>query len=207
MSLTDILAAVYVILGILLLRHITGILPSLLNCLLRWKECLNLENSVRLSQDRNIFAAYLTVPFCLAVSEYRLYAPAFLDGMDEPAYTGCICAVFAGYLVLRAAPHIMIRKPKCGEKTFKSAGHVSFSFFCILVTVVLIEAGICSFTDVSADISRPLLLYTMLAVYLVSIFRKFQIFSNSCSFLSSFLYLCALEILPTGILVLSAVFL
>ena len=207
MSLTDILAAVYVILGILLLRHITGILPSLLNCLLRWKECLNLENSVRLSQDRNIFAAYLTVPFCLAVSEYRLYAPAFLDGMDEPAYTGCICAVFAGYLVLRAAPHIMIRKPKCGEKTFKSAGHVSFSFFCIMVTVVLIEAGICSFTDASAYISKPLQLYTMLAVYLVSIFRKFQIFSNSCSFLSSFLYLCASEILPTGTLALSAVFL
>ena len=207
MNPVEILAAVCVITGILLLRHIADILPSLAGCLLRWKECINLESSVKLSHDRNIFAAYLTVPFCLAVSEYRLYAPAFLDGMDEPAYTGCICAVFAGYLVLRAAPHIMIRNPKCGEKMFKSAGHVSFSFFCIMVTIILIEAGICSFTDVSADISRPLLLYTMLAVYLVSIFRKFQIFSNSCSFLSSFLYLCALEILPTGILVLSAVFL
>ena len=63
-----IIAAVCVIIGILLLGRIVNILPSLLGCLLRWKECLNLEDSVRLSSDRNVFAVFMAVPLCLVAA-------------------------------------------------------------------------------------------------------------------------------------------
>lgn len=204
---SGILAAVCVITGILLLGIIAGILPSLAACLFRWKECLNLENSMRLSRDRNIFAAYLTIPFCLVVAHYRMYAPSFLDGIHGFAYTGCIFAVFACYLLVRTAAYVLVRKPRGGEKIFKSARKVSWSYFCIIATAILISAGICSFSGLSIETSRTVLYYVLLVSYLFSIFRKFQIFKNTCSFLTSFLYLCALEILPAGILVLPAVFL
>ncbi len=207
MNPVEILAAVCVITGILLLRHIADILPSLAGCLLRWKECINLENSVKLSHDRNIFAAWLTVPFCLAISGSRLYNPSFLDGITGLAYSGCIFAVFACYLAARTIPFIVCRAPRGGEKMFNSARKMSWSFFCILATAVLISAGICSFSDISAEITKKVELYAIGAAYLISIFRKYQIFHNSCSFLTSILYLCGLEILPTAILILSAVFL
>ena len=207
MDIIGIIAGVWVIAGILLIGIIAGILPSLAGCLLRWKECLNLENSMKLSHDRNIFAIYMTVPFCLAISCYRLYDPEFLSHVQGLAYTGCIFGVFAGYLMARTVPYILVRKPKGGEKTFKFARRVSWSYFCIVAAAVLATAGICSFSKVSMETSRTVLYYVILSLYLLSVFRKFQIFNNSCSFLTSFLYLCALEILPAGILVLPAVFL
>ena len=62
MDIIDIVAAVSVIIGILLVRKISDILPLLPGCLLRWKECLTIENSVRLARERNIFAAFLARP-------------------------------------------------------------------------------------------------------------------------------------------------
>ena len=200
-----IIAAVCVIIGILLLGRIVNILPSLLGCLLRWKECLNLEDSVRLSSDRNVFAVFMAVPLCLVAARYRLYAPDFMTGGLSPeAYAACVAGVFILYCLLRLAMKGILRKPRMPEKIYKAACRSSLSFFCLSVTAVLIEAGICSFADVSADITRLVLLYSLLGVYLVAITRKFQIFRNYCSFLTAFLYLCVLEFLPTGILVISA---
>ena len=203
----DTIIALMAVIFILYIRNAVSILPMIAGCLLRWKECLNLENSMKLSHDRNIFAIYMTVPFCLAISCYRLYDPEFLSHVQGLAYTGCIFGVFAGYLMARTVPYILVRKPKGGEKTFKFARRVSWSYFCIMAAAVLATAGICSFSKVSMETSRTVLYYVILSLYLLSVFRKFQIFNNSCSFLTSFLYLCALEILPAGILVLPAVFL
>ena len=207
MQFTEILAAVCVVAGVLLLRLAANLLPSLLACVLWWKECLNLENSVRLSRDRNIFAAYLVLPFCLTVAENRLYCPDFLKNMESFPYFACICGIFGAYCLLRTAAAYIAPGGRIQEKTYKSALRSSYTFFCILVPVMLIASGICSFTDISETVTRSVTLYSALAVYALSIFRKFQIFHNSCSFFTAFLYLCVLEILPTGILVSSAVFL
>ncbi len=207
MELTRILAAVCVIAGILLLRPIVNVLPSLAGCLLRWKECLNMEDSMKLCRDRNVFAAFMTVPFLLVAAEYRLYNPDFLAGIDMPAYLGCICGVFLCYILIRLLAGVSVRKPKAGEKTFAAARKTSYSFFCIMAAAVLTAAGICSFSDISTEVTRHVLLYVLLVSYIIFIFRKFQIFRNCCSFLSSILYLCALEILPAAILIVPAVFL
>lgn len=207
MDYTGIISAVLVIAGILLVRNITNVLPSLFACLLRWKECLNLENSMRLAIDRNIFAVYMILPFCLTASGYRLYSPDFLSGLPPFTHFACICGIFAGFDLLRFLSTRLIRRPKVGEKTFRAAFRTSASFFCIMASIVLAASGICSFSGVSPDITRKILLYCILAVYLVFLFRKFQIFKNTCSFFTAFLYLCVLEILPGGALVLTAVFL
>ena len=207
MDIIDIVAAVSVIIGILLVRKISDILPLLPGCLLRWKECLTIENSVRLARERNIFAAFLALPFCALVSRYRLYCPELSAGMDGPAYFAFICAVTATYWLLRTVMRKTVRKTGSGEKLFRAGMKTFRSFCCLTVPTILAAAGICSFSDISDDVTRPLILYIMLGFYILAIFRELQIFSNCCSFLSSILYLCALEILPTGILLLPAVLL
>ena len=50
---------------LLLLRQLVGIVPSLLACVIRWKENVNLEASVKLSRDRDYMAFAMIAPFCL----------------------------------------------------------------------------------------------------------------------------------------------
>lgn len=207
MTFTGVVAAVCVISGILLLRLISNLLPSLCACLLRWKECINLENSVKLSSDRDIFAAYLIIPFCLAASEYRLYDPALIHGLGPAAHFASVLAAFIIYLALRRACAIFVRVPDSGQKRAAAIRKTAFSFFCIMATLLLSAIGICSLTGTSAETTRAVSLYVSAAAYLIYLLRKFQIFRNSCSFFKAFLYLCASEILPTGTLALSAVFL
>ena len=118
-----------------------------------------------------------------------------------------LCAVTAAYWLLRTVMRKTVRKTGSGEKLFRAGMKTFRSFCCLTVPTILAAAGICSFSDISDDVTRPLILYIMLGFYILAIFRELQIFSNCCSFLSSILYLCALEILPTGILLLPAVLL
>ena len=60
---------------LLLLRRLVGIMPSLLACVIRWKESVNLEASVKLSRDRDDMALAMIVPFCLVAFRFRLYSP------------------------------------------------------------------------------------------------------------------------------------
>ena len=67
---------------LLLLRQLVGIVPSLLACVIRWKENVNLEASVKLSRDRDYIALAMIAPFCLMAFRYRLYSPGFLEGLS-----------------------------------------------------------------------------------------------------------------------------
>ena len=53
--------------------------------------------------------------------------------------------------------------------------------------------------------AKNAILWISALTYLLHLVRKLQILSSSCSIFAGFLYLCALEILPTGVLVTSAV--
>ncbi len=48
------------------------------------------------------------------------------------------------------------------------------------------------------------MLWVSAFIYALYMLRKFQIFASGFSILTCFLYLCALEIIPTGLLVASA---
>ena len=54
------------------------------------------------------------------------------------------------------------------------------------------------------DLIRKILLYEMAVVFTLFMIRRTQILSNACNQFTAFLYLCGLEILPAGLLVVSA---
>ena len=78
----DILALIFVIITIILLRRLINIFPSLMACTIRWKESINLEASVKHSLDRDMLAAAMFIPFCLAVEKFDLYTPQFMENMS-----------------------------------------------------------------------------------------------------------------------------
>lgn len=201
----DTLALCSLFIVLLLLKRLVNVYPSLLACLLRSKECFNLEASVKLARDRNIVTAAMVVPFCLVVFRFRLYEPNFLTGLENNAVLGIYIVVFAAYVALRYATLMLFRPRRVPQKTYDTANKAAFSFFSVLTLSLLAIGGIMDLLNVDESAVRNAMLWLSGGIYLLFMLRKTQIFSTSCSIFASFLYLCALEMIPTGILVVSAV--
>ena len=201
----DILALVSLIAVLALLKRIVSIFPSLMACLVRWKENINLQLSLKTRTDRNLFAIALIIPFCLTAFRFRLYCPDFMDNLKEDTGIGITFGVFAAYIALRAACKYMFRLHKTSSSTYETANDSAWTYFIILSLLLMAAGSILTIAGVPLQHIRTAMFWISGAIYLIFIIRKTQIFLSSCSFLVSFLYLCALEILPTGVLIASAV--
>ena len=147
----------------------------------------------------------MIVPFCLLAFRYRLYSPGFVEPMSDNAVLGLYFAIFLAYLVVRIMVTMTFRPHKMPKKIFGTAVKTSYSFFIIWTLVLLATVAVMSVADASDVHIRNAMLWISATIYLLFLVRKFQIFISGCSFFTAFLYLCALEILPTGALVASAI--
>ena len=200
----NILATISLILVILNLRRLIGIFPSLMACLIRAKESINLEASAQLSRDRDLLATLMTIPFILIAWQFRLYDPAFIGNCNEYIGLGITAGVAAAYFMIRKLLEFFLRPSRSGDKNYKTACKTSRTFFALL-TILLIATGcLLSFIGLAPQDIRTAMLWISGAIYLMFIIRKTQILVSYTSFFAGFLYLCALEIIPTGALVASA---
>ncbi len=203
----NILALISTLIFLTLIRRLVNIFPTLFTCMVRWKENVNLEASVKNSYDRNIIAIGMVIPFILVAESFRLYEPSFMDGMDENLRIGVIAGVFMTYYLIRILASMMIQSGKTRRKTYGIAIKSAYTFFTILTLTLTILGGILSFIGTEVEAIRTAMLWISAFIYALFLLRKFQIFASGFSILTSFLYLCSLEILPTGLLVASAMIL
>lgn len=202
---TDILALVSVISVIIYLDRFASIFPSLMACMIRWKESLNLEASIKSGRERDLAALLMFIPFCLVVSAFRLYDPGFMSGMDETSRLAGTAAISVAYMLLRQVLTYVMRPQKMNPKVYRAAHKLFLSFFTILALFLLATAGVMSFADISPAVTRNAMLWVSASAYALFIIRKTQIFMSSCSLFTAFSYLCTLELIPTGTLVVSAI--
>ena len=200
----NILVLISFFICILPLRHFVGIFPSLMACLVRWKESINLDASVQLSRDRDVMAMAMAMPFCLTAARFSLYSPSWVAEYGADGRLCITIGTIIGYILLRKGLEHIFRPKKRNPKTYMTACKSSHTFFIILTLLLMAIGGIMSFANASAISIKNAMLWVSAAIYAIFLLRKTQIFTSSCSFFSAFLYLCALEILPTGALVASA---
>ena len=136
---------------------------------------------------------------------YKLYFPGFIEEMTDDSVLGIYFGVFAVYIFLRFLMTWLFRPQKLPKKTYVAADKASRSFFIVYTLMLLAMGGIFGLADVQDSVSRDAMLWVSAFMYLLFLLRKTQIFSTSCSVFAGFLYLCALEMIPTGILVVSAI--
>ena len=201
----NILALISVIIVITTLKKVVSIFPSLIACIIRWKESVNLEASVKLKRDRDIIAFTMIIPFCLTAARFRLYDPGFMKGLGDTAYLGAIIGTFAAYIIIRNILDAIFLPPRKRRKGEGIAIRCSYSFFIILTFLLLAAGSILTFANVGEETVRCTMLWISGLTYTLFTIRKTQIFINSGSFFAAFLYLCALEFLPTGLLIASGV--
>ena len=201
-----VLIIISVLLGLLFLSNFLNVFPYLLDNFTRARGSAALEGSVRVSRDRNIIALILIIPFILLVNRYRIYDPDFLAGRPDDIRMLIITGIFLCYLLLRRVLWFILQPHRYSDN-YPMARKVAYTFFILAGLVVLPTVGILSLFGVNDLTVRTVILAETGFLYLVFLVRKSQILSVVCGPFQVFLYLCALEVLPTGLLVASALFL
>ncbi len=200
----SILTIVFILVFLLNLRNFLDILPSIARCFTRWKENLNIDGSVQLARDRNIVAAILVVPFCLIVDRFGIWSPSLLE--DMPHWAGSLPVIGAAlaYILIRHILVLALRPKRSHEDSYLSMHRSSFTWFIILCIITFLSVAALSLSGSAPETIRRVFLIETAVIYLLFIFSKLQISLSFCNPLSTFLYLCTLEILPTGLLIASA---
>ncbi len=186
-------------------RTFVNMLPTLAGCFFRWKESLNIENSLMLNIGRNRLFLVLIIPFCLIVSGYRLYDPGAVSSLPQPFHFMAVTGAMLLYLALKDILSLALRSSRMNEKAYKAAVHTFRTFFVVVTSAMLVTAGALEIFSASGSLAKHVLIYETALIYTVCMVREAQIFKNTRSVFSAILYLCALEILPTGILVATAI--
>ena len=87
------------------------------------------------------------------------------------------------------------------------AYRVGHTYFILLMLLALTTVGVLYLVGVDEVMVKRFLLVEAGVAYLLYLLRKGQILSASCKPLTTFLYLCALELLPACLLAGSAMIL
>ena len=198
------LAVIFTILFLLSVRSFLKILPSLWDCVMRWKGSLDLEDSLQLSGSRDWIAIILFVPTCMLAYSNGLYRPDYIAELPPAAGLAACAGTMLAYILLRFFLNWQLEMGSYKTKTFSAANH-SFDNYLIILFIILFPAG-ALLNEVFGDkeLTRTVLLHIAAFTYILHIFRRGQIFASVCNPFTTFLYLCGLELLPTTVLVLSA---
>lgn len=198
------LALVSILFIIVILKRIADFLPTLVTCLLWWKENINIDVSLKTRRERDLIATAFILPFCLICTRVGLYSPDFMTGMTEPLRLGVTTGVFFCYLLVREGLSAGIRPKNISSAVWHAGTTVEYTFFIFLALVLLATSGLL-LTSLSVQAIKTAMFWLSGTIYALLLVRKVQIFASNSSFFTGILYLCALEILPTAILFVSAV--
>ena len=200
----NIIMVVFVALALLLLPSFFHLAPYLADAVFRARGSEALEFSVRVTRERNMFAYVLLIPAVLIMFRYNLYTASFMDSLQGGWRLLACAGVLLGYLLLRLVVYLILR-PRRGKDFFRLAHRAIYTFFILFMLAALPSIGIMTLFDANDVIIRNVLYALLAIVYFLFLIRKAQILSLSCGGFTTFLYLCALEIIPTAALIVSAV--
>ena len=195
------MAAVFII----FMKGILNVMPMVLGSLFRWKENLNIEDSVKMCRERNRFALILFPAFCVTTARYGVWSPSFIGDSGLLTSIPVTAAALVVFLLVRGLLIKIMRPSGMNGKTWKAANDALYTYFITSAILVLATAGAMSFAGCTDHAVKMAIVYECAAVWLVFLFRKMQIFKNSCSLFSAILYLCTLEILPMAVLTVPAI--
>lgn len=202
--LVNLLVVAFAVLAIAFLKRFLQVLPYMADSYLRVRGSAALEGSIRVSQDRNLVALVFTIPAVLLVYRYRLYDPSIIRDLDPNLRLAGVALALLAYVLVRQMIYLWVR-PRQRVDIFRQAHRVAYTYFIFLMLLVLITVGILEIAGLESAIVRYVLYAEIGLVFILLLHRTSQILSLSCNHLRTFLYLCALEILPAVLLVVSAV--
>lgn len=187
------------------LRNIFNILPILLGSLSNRNISLNVEHIRNNYHNRNVTAYIMIIPTGMLAGRIGLLQPTLLK--DVPL--GWMILITVGFLLL----YFLLRKTsllfhipnRISSDAWKVVQNGWMNYF-IIGSFLSCLAGFPLVLFGVPERTASIVFLTIFGVlYIINFVRNTQIISRSCSIMATILYLCALEIIPTGALVLLGV--
>lgn len=196
-----------VILLLVHLRDVIRLAPSLLYALDRKRGGESLEYNVSTARMRNTVALIFVLPFCLLADRYAIRHPAFWS-LVMPAWSfAAVLGVMLIYFLLRLLCYRLMRPARLSPEEFSTIRCGFYNYFIALVAVAVPLIGILSRFGVCDGALKSVFLILTGLAFAFALSRAWQILRSGRSALTTFLYLCGLEILPAAAVAASAVFL
>ena len=189
------------VLLILEIPDLIRLYPQLLRCLSRWKGNLELEHSVSLARTRNNVALVAGISVCLIADRWSLVDPSIRQAAPAELKLAITAALLTGTVVLRRLIFIATKFRSLTSEYASTLRHTFFNYLILLTSLVLVTALAAAALRLSDGTVRHILYAEGAVFYLIHLIRSMQILRYGCGILATFLYLCALEILPVGILI------
>ena len=201
-----ILVGVSVLLILFAIPDFLRLFPVISECFLRKKANSELEHSVSTARQRNVCALLMVIPFCAVADRFKLYAPSFMDFIPVNWSAPATVVIFLVFLLVR---EVLFRSfcPRMGQEAMNTVHHTPYNYFIRLTSVMLATCGIFFIFKLPDSVCHTVLLWEIAIVYMLSTIRCSQFLRQQCSGLATILYLCALEILPAAMIIVSAVML
>lgn len=197
-----ILVLVSTALVLIVLKVYFKLFPTLLSCFLKTRPNIELEKNFHSSATRSICSAAFLLPFILMVDRFRLYSPSLLGKVAPGWSVAAIFGVVVAFLFLRFVFYPIRPNELRGDES-KAAHCFLFTCFTVMVPVMLLSLGGMLVFNVEETVIRYVLLGEIALFYFISIVRTGLFLGIQCSALGTISYLCALEIIPAVLVVIS----
>ena len=195
--------AVLVTLVLLLieLKDLLRLMPFLFRCVSIWKGNMELEHSVNLARTRNTVSLVMALGFCLVADRWGLIAPSFKLDLPAEYQLAVTIGIVSGYVILRRLVNLASRFRGFYNEYNSCLRHSLYNYQILLSVLMILTDLLLVAFRVPYEAGRMVLLVEFGFFALLHLLRSAQILASRCSIFATILYLCALEILPLGILV------
>ncbi len=193
--------ALAVILFLITFREFVAIVPYLLDAFSRWRACLNIDSNIQTRNARNLLGFIFITPITVIADRFSFIPAGRLAAVPAEWHIVAVLGIIVSWLLLKSIIYFILSFRVRKKELFQTAHKSFYNFWILAGALNIITGGICLLSGADLSITRTVLLGELALLYFVAIIRKSQILGSFCSLLHTFLYLCALEILPTGTLI------
>ena len=195
------LIAVFTLLVLVTLKRFVNIAHNLFDGLSRWKACLAIEASVQQMEDRNLIGYVCIIPISMIADRYGFITAGLASTV--PAAWHCLVpiAAIAAWLFVKHLFYKLISLRVRHVETFRIAHKAFYNYWILASLLLVMTVGVLAFLETPAELGRKILLYELGGIYFIGIIRQSQILSSTYGAVATFLYLCALEFIPTAALI------
>ena len=197
----QLLSVLAVVLLVIALPDFFRLLPDLLYSFDRTRGAAALEHSVSQARTRNLIALCCALPFCLIADRYALWRPALWQAVPAEWSAPAALAGMAAFLLVRELLWLIARPRRLGNEESATLHHAPYNHFILLTVLMLASVGVLTLFRADDAFIHNLLLWEAAVVWLFAILRSGQFLGSFCNVISTFLYLCALEIIPAALMV------
>ncbi len=181
------------------------LLPELMGSLFSNSVAIRVEDKCRMSRARNQLFILSILPLCILFWVSGIYAPRWISTLHAPFDLLSVCGVFLAYCLLRTLLVHALPVPKIRSLAYASFCGLPRTFAVLLLALLFPTVLVLDLSGCPEDVAKYVICGLMVFLYVVFLIRRFKIFASEGCFLQAISYLCALEIVPTTLLTVSAV--